>query len=158
MIKEVRLLYAPFRYFVSGHVCLAFKFVDGGDIVISPEAYTKRFVPLLGFLPYYQLHYTQIKFDEYIEKYQKSSRRFHSIKLDIADHQALKLYENMITRVDDLDKRREPYHILFNSCITNTYKHLSQISDFKLGIKLICIPFRPALLAVAVKGTTIKLQ
>lgn len=147
MIKEVSLLYAPFRHFVSGHVCLIFKLSDGNEVVLSPEAQTGRFIPLLGFMPFYKLKYSKLEYSEYIKKYQQTSRIFHSTKLDIEPESALSLYEEMTKRMSCLEEKSEIYHILFNSCITNTFRHLKQSAKFDLTlVQLIRLHFKPYML------------
>lgn len=144
MIKEVSLLYAPFRHFVSGHVCLIFKLSDGKEVVISPEAQTDGFIPLLGFMPFYKLKYSKLEYSEYIEKYQQTSRIFHSTRLEIEPESALSLYEEMSSRMSHLEEKSEIYHILFNSCITNTYRHLKQSAKFDLTlVQVIRLHFKP---------------
>jgi hypothetical protein len=76
MVTEVRFLYAPFRYFLSGHVCLVFVMANGQEVVVSPEAQTEKFIPLLGLLPFYRLHYLTLGYDEYMKKYKKDNRIF----------------------------------------------------------------------------------
>jgi hypothetical protein len=132
MIKEVRLLYAPFRHFVSGHVCLVFKLVDGKEIVISPEAKTDNFIPLFGFLPFYSLRYSKLEYKEYITKYQRVERIFYSQILHLEPRAALSLYEEMSERASYLEQNKERYHILSNSCITNTIKHFKETLELKL--------------------------
>lgn len=155
MIKEVRLLYAPFRHFVSGHVCLIFKLTNGKEVVISPEAQTEKFIPILGFLPFYKLKYSKFEYAEYIEKYQKTSRVFHSTKLEIEPESALSLYEEMSERMSHLEENREIYHILSNSCITNTFRHLKQSAKFDLTlIQRIKIHFKPHLLVDLIESGT----
>ncbi len=155
MITEVRLLYAPFRHFVSGHVCLIFKFVDGKEIVISPEAQTERFIPLLGFIPFYKLKYSKLEYSEYIQKYKRSSRIFHSTLLEIESESALKLYEEMTERMSKLEENRELYHILVNSCITNTFRHLKQSAKFDLTlVQRVKLHFKPHVLAEIIEMKT----
>jgi hypothetical protein len=153
MIKEVRLLYAPFKYFVSGHVCLIFQLVDGKEIVISPEAQTEKFIPILGFLPFYKLRYLKLEYPEYIKKYQRTSRSFHSAILEIESKSASSLYKEMNDRVSYLEANKEIYHILLNSCITNTIKHLKQSAKLNLTIsQRVKLHFKPYLLADIVKN------
>lgn len=157
MIKEVRLLYAPFRHFVSGHVCLIFTLVDGKEVVISPEAQTKRFIPLFGFMPFYTLKFSKLEYSEYIQKYQQTSRIFYSTRLEIVPESALKLYEEMTERMSKLEENREIYHILVNSCITNTLRHLKRSVKFDVTLTQIAIlHFKPHLLADIIENTTRK--
>lgn len=148
MITEVRLLYAPFKRFVSGHVCVVFKLADGKEIVISPEARTDKFIPLLGFLPFYKLKYSKLEYAEYIEKYQRTSRILHSTRLVIEPESALSLYKEMSERMSHLEENREIYHILLNSCITNTFGHLKQSAKFDLTlVQRVKLLFNPHVLA-----------
>jgi len=157
MIKEVRLLYAPFRYFVSGHVCLIFKLTDGKEMVISPEARTEKFIPILGFLPFYKLRYLKLEYTEYIEKYQKKGRVFNSTRLEIEAESALSLYREMSERMSYLEETGEIYHILSNSCITNTLKHLKRSTSFDLTlIQRVKLHFKPYRLAGILKKGNIK--
>jgi hypothetical protein len=158
MIKEVSLLYAPFRHFVSGHVCLIFKLSDGKEIVISPEARTEKFIPILGFLPFYKLKYSKLEYAEYIEKYQRTSRVFHSTRLEIEHESALSLYKEMSERMSHLEENREIYHILSNSCITNTFRHLQQSAKFDLTlVQRVKLHFKPHVLAEIIEmGTPTK--
>lgn len=134
MITEVKLLYAPFKRFFSGHVCLIFTLADGTEVVISPEARTDNFILLLGFLPFYSLRYSKLEYSEYVKKYQVASRTFNSVKLEIEPERALSLYEEMSERISYLEKNEERYHILSNSCITNTLRHLKNSAQFDLSI------------------------
>ncbi len=134
MIKEVRLLYAPFRHFVSGHVCLVFKLVDGKEIVISPEARSDKFIPLLGFLPFYSLRYSKLEYDEYITKYQRAKRIFYSKTLALDPEAMLILYEKMNQRASYLEENKEMYHILSNSCITNTLRNIENSTNLNLSL------------------------
>jgi hypothetical protein len=148
MITEVRLLYAPFKRFVSGHVCVVFKLADGKEIVISPEARTDNFIPLLGFLPFYNLRYSKLEYNEYITKYQRAERIFHSKALDLEPRTALSLYEEMSERASYLEQNKERYHILSNSCITNTITHFKENLELKFTLTQIARAlFKPFLLA-----------
>jgi hypothetical protein len=115
-------------------VCLIFKLADGKEIVISPEALTEKFIPILGFLPFYKLRYLKLEYPEYIEKYQRTSRSFHSAILEIESESALSLYKEMNDRVFYLEENKEIYHILSNSCITNTLRHLKQSAKLNFNI------------------------
>lgn len=148
MVEEVRLLYAPFKNFISGHVCLVFKLQDGQEVVISPEARADRFIPLLGFLPFYQLKYTHLKYADYITKYESVSGSFHSTSLNIPTDTARLIYEEMLSRVNDLEFKQETYHILLNSCITNTFSHLKTALQFDISIfQSVLLLFKPELIA-----------
>ena len=154
MISEVRLLYAPFKRFVSGHVCLVFLLADGKEVVISPEAQANRFVPLFGFMPFYKLKYSKLDYSEYVLKYQKTSRSFNSTKLEIGSESALSLYEEMNERMTRLEQKNEIYHILFNSCITNTLRHLKQSVKFDLNlVQIVSLHFKPHMLAHVIRKT-----
>lgn len=148
MVEEVNLLYAPFKYFVSGHVCLVFKLKDGQEVVISPEAHTNRFIPLLGFLPFYKLKYVHFNYTDYITKYERVSRSFHSTRLNISPDIAHLIYEEMLKRVDELEYKQETYHILLNSCITNTLRHLKNALQLDISLpQSISLLFKPELIA-----------
>lgn len=147
MITEVKLLYAPFKRFVSGHVCLIFKLADGNAIVISPEARTDNFIPWLGFLPFYSLRYSKLEYNEYIAKYQRTDRVFHTTTLTLRPEAAISLYEEMSKRTSYLEDNKERYNILSNSCITNTIKHLEGSFEFKLTLVQVArLHLRPFLL------------
>ena len=148
MVEEVRLLCAPFKNFVSGHVCLVFKLQDGREIVISPEAHTNKFIPLLGFLPFYKLKYVRFNYTDYIIKYERVSRSFHSTRLSISPDIAHLIYEEMLKRVDELEYKPETYHIVLNSCITNTLRHLKNALQSDISVsQSILLLFKPELIA-----------
>jgi hypothetical protein len=58
--------------------------------------------------------------------------------------QATSLYKEMGKYGVLMEEKNERYHIIFNSCITNTYKHLWTTvgQDFKVA-KVCMIPFLP---------------
>ncbi|GEM_PF-2161649 len=148
MIEEVRLSYAPFRNFVSGHVCLVFKFADKREVVISPEASTKKFSVVLGFLFFYRMQYKVHDYGIYQAKLHKKRRSFHELKLPLSNEQMSKLYEHMHERAGLLSKRSEVYHVFFNSCVTNTFMHLKQVTNIDIGFinKVIALnPYQTAI-------------
>ena len=96
-----------------------------------------------------------LEYSEYIEKYQRNSRSFHSTKLEIGAESALSLYEEMNGRMLNLEQNREIYHILFNSCITNTFRHLKKSAKFDLTtIQRTILHFKPYLLAEIIEKKT----
>ncbi len=147
MIQSVRLLYAPFRRFVSGHVCFVFTLTTGEELVISPEADTKNFSILLGFLPFYTLRYRLEHAHDYRARLVQKRRPSHEISMGLTPEEATALYRNMTIRAKSLLQSPEKYHILLNSCISNSYSHLKQTTEFRLGIRSLWLPFTPLALA-----------
>lgn len=149
MIEEVRLLYAPFNNFVSGHVCLVFKFVDGKEVVVSPEAKTRRFRFVLGFLLFYRMHYRVLEYGTYQSQLAQKKRSSKEIRLPLSNKQMTHLYEHMHERATKLSTRSEIYHVFFNSCVTNTFMHLKQVTNIDIG-------FLNKILALNPYQTTVK--
>jgi hypothetical protein len=149
MVKEVRLLYVPFRYFPSGHICLVFTLQNDQEVVISPEAATERFLPVLGFLPVYRLRYLKLPYQQYIQKYQKANRPLSFYRLSLSDEQAISLYTEMDAMVSQLENKKIYYHILFNSCITNSCYHIQKLFRDGRCFKLhLFAPLQPKRIAV----------
>jgi len=146
MIKEVRLLYVPFKYFVSGHVSFVFKLINGEEIVISPEAKTDKFILLLGFTPFYRLHYRIDTFSKFYAEIAQKNRRIHDTKLALDSSEANLLYRHVIDRMNELQEGHVKYHTLFNSCITNVQNHLDQVKPSKIRFLSLFSPVRPQLL------------
>jgi hypothetical protein len=147
MIQSVRLLYAPFKRFVSGHVCFVFTLTTGEELVISPEADTKNFRILLGFLPFYTLRYRLEHAHEYRARLVQKQRLSQEVSMGLTPEEATALYRHMTVRAKALRERPEKYHILLNSCISNSYFHLKHATEFRLGVRSLWLPFTPLALA-----------
>lgn len=151
MVRKVHLLYVPFRYFISGHVCFVFTMENGKRIVISPEAATDNFSLLLGFLPWYRLRYLKISYGQYIRKSKNNKRSISLHQLSLSASQAQKLYEDMNEKVSSLERQKVGYHILFNSCITNSCKHIREFLKAESYIKILLLsPLQPERISVRV--------
>lgn len=153
MVKEVHLLYIPFRYFLSGHVCFVFTLDNSRQIVISPEAATENFSPLLGFLPWYRLRYLKTPYGQYAQKYKKQNRPISLYRLSLSSEQAQKLFEDMDSKVLLLERKRVGYHILFNSCITNSCSHIQTFLQTSRCLRLSLLsPLQPKRIALRVNS------
>lgn len=144
MVKEVHLLYAPFRYFISGHVCFVFTMDNSEQIVISPEAATENFSLFLGFLPWYRLRYLKMPYNQYLRKSKSNNRTISLHQLSLSSKQAKKLYEDMNEKISVLERQKVGYHILFNSCITNSCKHIREFLKVESYLKILLLSaFQP---------------
>lgn len=150
MIQEIRLFYSPFKYFIAGHVCLIFKMADGREIIISPQAETESFSILRGFLRQYRLVYLIQEYAEYKKQLTGIRRRPREVTLKISDTCANKIFNEMQQRALHLNTTKVTYHVIFNSCITNTMAHLRIAKSYRKTIFEFLIYINPLFIPSAI--------
>jgi hypothetical protein len=62
-----------------------------------------------------------------MQRYRKAGRVAEEYALNLPKPQLEALYAAMLSRAETLEKQAEWYHTLFNSCVTNTIRHIDEI-------------------------------
>jgi hypothetical protein len=146
-IQSARLAYAPFRRIPSGHIFIVFKFENGEEVAISPEADVKQGAPfslLKGLRKTYSLRYVVNSPGLFFEQYRREGRIIHEYPLEFSNAEIEGLYGKMLQRAARLEERSEWYHTLFNSCITNTARHIDDVKAVRRSwLQQVLIAFAP---------------
>jgi len=146
-VESARLAYAPFRKFPNGHVFIVFRFINGEEIGISPEADLKpgmTYSPLRGMRKTYQLRYVAMPLSSFLYRYAQAGRHVREYPLDLPSEDLKKLYTKMIDRTAVLEQRFEWYHTLFNSCVSNVTQHLEDIQGKRSIFVKVILAIMPA--------------
>lgn len=149
-IESARLAYVRFKKLPVGHVFIIFRYTDGQEVAVSPEAATAErdtFSLMRGFFKTYRLRYFIREPNAFIRQYLEHGRRVTEHLLDLTQDQLQLLREKMQERTSALETNPEWYHTVFNSCVTSITDHLDDVTGRKRILPSVLFIFAPSRLA-----------
>jgi len=133
-IETVWFILEPFNgYIGAAHTFLSFEFKDDVFVSISVEIRkknTEKYSASKGLFREYELMYVVADERDVIKL--RSNHRKNKVfmyPLKIKKEEAQKLFLDMLTRANEIEKKPEFYNTLSNACATNIVRHINKVIE-----------------------------